>query len=322
MPSLVEVTNLENGRRAVLRINDRGPFVSGRIIDVSRAAARKLGFKGNGIAKVRVRILEQESRRMKQLALANMNGRARAVAARRQRQAERRSQIAAAKPPAYQPAAQPTVRPVVRPPVRVLERKVATPVVPVRKRNSGAAVARNRHYGGQGKSAPQPRIRRQGNIRVTDLPPNGNNGTEQGVHRAATPRAAGGSVASKTASNVGRVAGRREHAMRPKASAIHSARPIAPRIVARRTTAKPRSTTGDLSGRIFVQAGAFRDRGNANRIRRKLTGIGSVKIVPVRVGGARYFRVRVGPVASARQGNRLLARVVDAGYPRAQIVID
>jgi hypothetical protein len=44
--------------------------------------------------------------------------------------------------------------------------------------------------------------------------------------------------------------------------------------------------------------------------------------VPVRVGGARYFRVRVGPVASARQGNRLLARVVDAGYPRAQIVID
>jgi len=57
-------------------------------------------------------------------------------------------------------------------------------------------------------------------------------------------------------------------------------------------------------------------------MRRKLAGMGSVQVVPVRVGGARYFRVRVGPVTSARQGNRLLARVVDAGYPRAQIVID
>jgi len=321
MPSLVEVTNLENGRRAILRVNDRGPFVSGRIIDVSRAAARKLGFKGNGIAKVRVRVLEPESRRMKQLALANMTGRARALAARRQRQTERRSQIAA-KPPAYQPVAQPPARSVVRPPVRVSERKAAIPVVSVRDRNVGTAAARKSTMVGEGKPSPQLPTRKRGNIRVTDLPPNGNKGAGQGVYRAQRSGEIGGSVESRGASHVGRVAGRREHAMRPKASAIHSARPVAPRIAPRRAAAKPRSATGDLPGRIFVQAGAFRDRGNANRMRSKLTGIGSVQIVPVRVGGARYFRVRVGPVASARQGNRLLARVVDAGYPRAQIVID
>jgi rare lipoprotein A len=50
----VRVTNLENGRSVVLRINDRGPFAKRRIIDVSRHAAEDLGFLGAGLAKVRV----------------------------------------------------------------------------------------------------------------------------------------------------------------------------------------------------------------------------------------------------------------------------
>lgn len=54
MPSFVRVTNLENGRSLVLRVNDRGPFVDDRIIDVSRRAAQLLGFMNQGTAKVRV----------------------------------------------------------------------------------------------------------------------------------------------------------------------------------------------------------------------------------------------------------------------------
>ena len=57
LPSLVEVTNLENGRRLVVRVNDRGPFVDGRLIDLSEAAARRLGFRRKGLARVRVRFL-------------------------------------------------------------------------------------------------------------------------------------------------------------------------------------------------------------------------------------------------------------------------
>ena len=57
IPSLVEVTNLENGRTVVLRLNDRGPFADDRIIDLSRAAATELGFIGQGLAQVRVRYL-------------------------------------------------------------------------------------------------------------------------------------------------------------------------------------------------------------------------------------------------------------------------
>jgi rare lipoprotein A len=49
MPSLVEVTNLENGRSMKLRVNDRGPFHDNRLIDLSQAAARELGFEGQGL---------------------------------------------------------------------------------------------------------------------------------------------------------------------------------------------------------------------------------------------------------------------------------
>ncbi len=57
LPSVVEVENLENGRRARVRVNDRGPFVGDRIIDLSHAAARELGFEQKGLARVRVRYL-------------------------------------------------------------------------------------------------------------------------------------------------------------------------------------------------------------------------------------------------------------------------
>lgn len=53
----VRVTNLDNGRRTVVRINDRGPFRRGRIIDVSYAAARALGLVASGVAKVRIDVL-------------------------------------------------------------------------------------------------------------------------------------------------------------------------------------------------------------------------------------------------------------------------
>ncbi len=50
----IKVTNLRNGRSVVLRINDRGPYARGRILDVSKAAARKLGFLSRGHTRVRI----------------------------------------------------------------------------------------------------------------------------------------------------------------------------------------------------------------------------------------------------------------------------
>jgi rare lipoprotein A len=58
IPTYVRVTNLDNGRTTVVRVNDRGPFHSDRIIDLSFAAAVKLGFADAGTARVRVESLE------------------------------------------------------------------------------------------------------------------------------------------------------------------------------------------------------------------------------------------------------------------------
>lgn len=61
LPTFVRVTNLENRRQIVVRVNDRGPFVQGRIIDLSAGAAKKLGFYKKGTARVRVETVQLES---------------------------------------------------------------------------------------------------------------------------------------------------------------------------------------------------------------------------------------------------------------------
>lgn len=61
LPCIIRVTNLENGRCVKLKVNDRGPFPAGRMLDVSRKAAQLLGFYRQGLAKVRVETLVDES---------------------------------------------------------------------------------------------------------------------------------------------------------------------------------------------------------------------------------------------------------------------
>lgn len=57
LPSIVEVTNLDNGKKIQVRVNDRGPFVGGRVIDLSHEAARQLGYDRKGLANVRVKYI-------------------------------------------------------------------------------------------------------------------------------------------------------------------------------------------------------------------------------------------------------------------------
>lgn len=80
LPALVRVTNLENGRSLVVRVNDRGPFSRGRIIDVSKKAADLLGFKNKGTARVRLQVLAEESRQMADAARRGEDTRGRELA--------------------------------------------------------------------------------------------------------------------------------------------------------------------------------------------------------------------------------------------------
>lgn len=71
LPSFAKVTNLDNGRSIIVRINDRGPYVGTRIIDVSRRAAQMLGFADKGVTRVRVQAVDQYGRLNKKSSRAN-----------------------------------------------------------------------------------------------------------------------------------------------------------------------------------------------------------------------------------------------------------
>ncbi len=68
--TVVEVHNRDNGLRTRVRINDRGPFVRGRIIDLSRAAAEAIGMVGPGVARVEITVVRQTARQARRTATA------------------------------------------------------------------------------------------------------------------------------------------------------------------------------------------------------------------------------------------------------------
>jgi len=219
MPSFVRVTNLDNGRSLVLKINDRGPFARGRIIDISRRGAQLLGFQKQGTARVRVQILADRSR---------------ALAARIKGQA----QLA----------------------------KVGSPITV--------------------KRLPKTKVKTEALALLTGA--------------MASP------VQRQPVANA-RVAPTRQ----PQAAPIDSDGGDG------KIKIVPTSKTN-----IFVQAGAFSHFDNANRVRARLSTVGSVKISPVLINGRDLYRVRVGPFTNVSAADKMLETITYAGYPKAQIIIE
>jgi rare lipoprotein A len=91
---------------------------------------------------------------------------------------------------------------------------------------------------------------------------------------------------------------------------------VAPTLPAQVTTIAVRPTS------IYVQAGAFAKAENALRLKAKLTQLGDVNVTGATVNGANLYRVRIGPIGSVDEADRLLDRVVDSGVPEARIVVD
>ena len=255
MPSIVEVTNLQNGRSLQLRINDRGPFVDGRLIDVSRRAAQLLGFETKGTTPVRVRIVKDASIEVAEEAMHNSGGGAVMLA-----QAARVSP-----PPMAQTARSYTAD---LPPSALAAKVVAGPLVDT-----------------QTVALPQP-------VRAPSVVA----GAVVGTQTAALPPSA-------AAPNV--VAGPIVDTQMP---------PSPPRVAA--------IPVASSSGRIFVQAGAFSMRDNAQRVQSRIATLGSVQVMSASVKGVEIYRVRLGPVESVEQADRLLQRVVNSGYREARIVTD
>jgi rare lipoprotein A len=222
MPSIVRVTNLENGRSLLVRINDRGPFVNGRVIDLSRRAAQLLGYEQAGTAKVRVEYVADQSRQLA-LALPRAPG---------------------------EKEIEPSVAAVPR---AAVEAEVLPPP-------PGAT------------AAPPP------------------------------PPSAGLPKPAVTASAA------------PKPAVVAAADPTAPPPAV--VTQVPPGPTN-----MYVQAGAFSQFENANRLQAVLSPLGKVAITQVQVGDIQMFRVRLGPITDLPSADRLLDQVIKAGYKNAQLIV-
>ncbi len=256
MPTLVNVTNLENGRSITVRINDRGPFHGNRIIDLSRRAAEELGLKRDGVGKVRVRVLRTASLRLKRKALAELY---------RIEEQERRAEVAQ----------------------QIRERQS--------RRTAADTLADIAPA-----SAPAP--------------------AKRPADRTPTKRAESKSPpATVKSTNIEQAMARRLNAINPGAGPTSVGRPI------RLHPDSPRAakTTPDADDRkVFIQVGSFTERSNALRTGERLRGIALTRIAVRKVDKAVFYRVRVGPVASRKEGRTLLTRIRRKGYEDARIVVE
>ena len=228
MPSLVRVTNLENGRSVIVRVNDRGPYKRGRVMDVSERAAELLGFKDRGTAKARIEVLKEESKRIAQTAKSGRSTRGYELAMNNGVDGRVLSdpyEIAS-----IQPAA--ALEPVHVEPVT--SEVLSTPGV-----RSGITNIVPGHMSG-GAFYPDPVI-----------------------------------------------------------------------------TEYPVTQTG-----IFVQAGSFTVAENAQALSARLSGYSQSAVHPAMINGTRYYRVRLGPVATVEEADELLARLVQNGQSHAMIVVE
>lgn len=295
MPSLVRVTNLENGRSIVLRVNDRGPFARGRIIDVSRRAAQLLGFEGQGTARVRVEIQAEESQRLK----AALTGR------------DENQTVAAVPRTAVASDALP-------PPPGARETRTQATALPPPSATLPAART-------DPARTAQPTTR-QGRPRETQAPLARQAAPIQ-TQAANDPVPAPAPSAAPAARPAQPVTGRNNQAVAAPPA------PVAPRNAAgslevaalpveQQATARPTLTQGQaLRTNLWVQAGAFGNYENAYRLSVRLSRYGSARVLPATVNGAQVYRVRVGPLADVGEADKVLDQMA-ADVPEARIVVD
>lgn len=294
MPSIVQVTNLENGRSLQLRVNDRGPFVDGRLIDVSRRAAQLLGFEGQGTTRVRVTILKEESIAAAEEAMHNsgsvMVASAAGVASTLAPLPRSGATYAAV------PEQGRTARISGAPPSRTIEQLVeAAQITTASNEPRHATITQT------ASAEPPPAPARQSVMAALQpTPARVTSGTRYRFSLISRADAA-------------ELSSFRAFLRKPELAALAPPAAKAPPLPPRRAASKG-------PARIFVQAGAFSRRDNAEKVQSHVARWGSAQVTSASINGAAMYRVRIGPFESEAQARRLLERVVSSGYPAARIV--
>lgn len=280
MPAVVRVTNLDNGRSTVVRINDRGPFSRGRVIDVSRAAADELELVAAGTARVRIDQLPAESQAVKDVALGGggpaeqMAAVAQASSGRRPAAAPAVAQAAYVPPPAPAPAPVYVPPPQPAPPAAVVAPVVippSPPPVPAPSPAPAPAAAPVAAPGG--------------------LPP-GWTVSPRNTTPDAVPVAGGSGGGTSIASLVANPS--------PAASGTGG--------------------SGAGGSGYYVQTGAFSTADKAARQREAVSSYGATEISQGSTGGRDVYRVRLGPYTTPDAAGIVADRLKRSGYGDARVV--
>ncbi|KGK56433.1 rare lipoprotein A [Xanthomonas cannabis pv. phaseoli] len=300
LPSFALVTNTDTGESVVVRVNDRGPFHDGRVIDLSYAAAVKLGITGKGTGNVEVRGLTEAD-----------NGNL--LAKRRSGQAPVNTAIASARPAAS--ASQ----------IDGLVQRLPTRTVPPRAAAAGTATAATAPVAASA-AAPVTAAGERWRYRVADSRQPGNADNfdawmkSQGVRvatgkpAAATPRPAGATTAPVPAAPPVAVAA-------VKAPDSAPARPLKTAQTPAQVPAKAPSVAEAALGDILLQVASFASRENANRALSQLAsaGIAGASVSDIVSGGRTLWRLRVNARDHAN-ASEISQRIAGLGFGRPQIV--
>lgn len=284
LPSYARVTNLDNGRSIVVRVNDRGPFHPGRIIDLSYAAAVKLGYRDKGTARVEVK----------------------GLAGPEDDASEPGGMLASAAPPpeARVATGKPTLSP--QPNVDTAMDKLVD-ALPIASANAGERVA-------PAIAAADPANR---DLRF-DMRQDGRTMTADEFDawmRTRRVRVATGQPGAPDPAGVASVAAKPA----PVAAAPLAMAPPPPPATAAAVVAAAAPASGDVT----LQVASFGNEQNARRALAMLQGasIPGAQLQDADIGGKRVWRLRIGPVAAAT-APELAARVVGLGFGQPQRVRD
>lgn len=283
MPSLVRVTNLDNGKSVVVRVNDRGPFANNRIIDLSQRAAELLGFANLGTAKVRVDIMAIESKAIADAA------KKRGYIAPPRGQSGGETKLAS-KSEFIMPKAEMQDAEAITETAKV-ETVDAVPLEPVNSSVESAELS-------------APAVQQVEEASIT------NPGKPVVVTQEAPKAKTLGTIKRSTAAPTPLV---RE----PKLTSIPG------QVVQGRFYPAPQVKQMKVTGkqRIYIQAGAFAQKENANRMKQSLSKIATASVSEISVKGKKLFRVRLGPLKDVKEADRVLAKVLPQS-DKARITVE
>ncbi len=328
LPSLVRITNLENGNTAIVRVNDRGPYVHNRLIDVSHKVAEALEFQEQGTTLVQVDILADESRSMKdQLIQAG-----RYVETPPQPVMSTDEGMLSESDlniPIYQPdtALTPLYKPVETAPLPSLSEQSdeADKDAPIQS-DDALPEAEILYAGGAVSEAPMPDSDQEKaeSAAQPDTP------AVQALVKGVRDRANDADEGAKTES----VAVISDDADPEKNKTVRELSDTSAPVKGADAEIKPvsKSPSVDLMQPItrpqkavsfqeyFVQAGAFSKAENADKAQKTVSAIGPVVIVVKTVGNQALTIVRAGPFETPTAARAVLDKIKKAGYPDARII--